>query len=137
MLLPFYSIGQKYEHVKKYIDRVMPYAVLVQQKYNVPICITIGVAAMESGWGRSNVSKVHCNHLGLKGSKGYMSFGSDKEGFLYFGRLLGNSRRYKGLQYIRDYKTYCIELSCLGYNKREEYAPGLIQLIDQFNLNEL
>jgi len=66
----------------------------IEEDYNVNAVFAIAVAAHESGWGKHQANTN--NLFGLKGSNGWMSFGSKAECINYFGRLIHNnySTRY-------------------------------------------
>lgn len=53
----------------EYIKRFLPDALRIEQNYGVPSGVSLGMSALESGWGVSELSKVYNNYFGMsKGS---------------------------------------------------------------------
>ena len=76
----------------------------VEQEYGVNGMFVIGVAFLESGYGKykSNTN----NYYGMRSGNGYMSFSSPAENILYFGKLM-NKNLYKGKSMSQIAKIYC------------------------------
>ena len=76
----------------------------VEQEYGVNGMFAIGVAFLESGYGKYKANTN--NYYGMRSGSGYMSFSSPAENILYFGKLM-NKNLYKGKSMSQIAKIYC------------------------------
>lgn len=122
-------------------------------KYNIPASITLSQGLLESGAGRSWLTKSSNNHFGIKchGWTGRRVFHDDDErgecfraydnprqSFEDHSRFLATQSRYARLfNYARtDYKSWARGLKQCGYATNPQYASKLIQIIELYNLNQ-
>ncbi len=130
-------------HARNFIERIYPYADSIEQQYKLPAEVTIAIACLESGYGRSHYAKTKHNFLGIRayqrGKAGYRTFKSDAECFEYFERLLFENERYDKLKEIQgdDLREWIQTLCDLGYNHRQKYVEKLLHLIDFLKLQDL
>jgi uncharacterized protein YraI len=131
-------------------------------KYRVPASVTIAQAILESGWGRSGLSKMDHNYFGIKcfGSPGPIAIGcrsyrtsecvgrkcyrtsaqfrvyrNAADSFLDHGRFLVVNPRYrKAFSYVNNPDQFAREIHKAGYATSPTYATSLIRLMRQYNL---
>ena len=136
-----------------YIDQYKDLAIEQMLKYNIPASITLSQGLLESGAGRSWLTKSSNNHFGIKchGWTGRRVFHDDDERgecfraydnprqrFEDHSRFLATQSRYARLfNYSRtDYKSWARGLKQCGYATNPQYASKLIQIIELYNLNQ-
>lgn len=136
-----------------YIDQYKDLAIEQMLKYNIPASITLSQGLLESGAGRSWLTKSSNNHFGIKchGWTGRRVFHDDDErgecfraydnprqSFEDHSRFLATQSRYAQLfNYARtDYKSWARGLKHCGYATNPQYASKLIQIIELYNLNQ-
>lgn len=136
-----------------YIDQYKDLAIEQMLKYNIPASITLSQGLLESGAGRSWLTKSSNNHFGIKchGWTGRRVFHDDDErgecfraydnprqSFEDHSRFLATQSRYARLfNYSRtDYKSWARGLKHCGYATNPQYASKLIQIIELYNLNQ-
>lgn len=136
-----------------YIDQYKDLAIEQMLKYNIPASITLSQGLLESGAGRSWLTKSSNNHFGIKchGWTGRRVFHDDDErgecfraydnprqSFEDHSRFLATQSRYARLfNYSRtDYKSWARGLKQCGYASNPQYASKLIQIIELYNLNQ-
>ena len=136
-----------------YIDQYKDLAIEQMLKYNIPSSITLSQGLLESGAGRSWLTKSSNNHFGIKchGWTGRRVFHDDDErgecfraydnprqSFEDHSRFLATQSRYARLfNYSRtDYKSWARGLKQCGYATNPQYASKLIQIIELYNLNQ-
>lgn len=135
-----------------YVDQYKDLAIEQMLKYNIPASITLSQGLLESGAGRSWLTKSSNNHFGIKchGWTGRRVFHDDDErgecfraydnprqSFEDHSRFLATQSRYARLfNYARtDYKSWARGLKQCGYATNPQYASKLIQIIELYNLN--
>lgn len=136
-----------------YIDQYKDLAIEQMLKYNIPASITLSQGLLESGAGRSWLTKSSNNHFGIKchGWTGRRVFHDDDErgecfraydnprqSFEDHSRFLATQSRYARLfNYSRtDYKSWARGLKQCGYATNPQYASKLIKIIELYNLNQ-
>lgn len=136
-----------------YVDQYKDLAIEQMLKYNIPASITLSQGLLESGAGRSWLTKSSNNHFGIKchGWTGRRVFHDDDErgecfraydnprqSFEDHSRFLATQSRYARLfNYSRtDYKSWARGLKQCGYATNPQYASKLIQIIELYNLNQ-
>lgn len=154
--LPSFSTKRKVEkkrpeHVQKYIDRFLKVAKNESKKFGIPVSITLAQGILESNSGRSQLSKRHNNHFGVKWyGKGRWAYYTDErpncrfrvydtawESFRDHSILL-TTKRYKHLHKLKktDYKGWAYGLKRAGYATSKSYAQTLIKIIEDFDLDK-
>lgn len=136
-----------------YIDQYKDLAIEQMLKYNIPASITLSQGLLESGAGRSWLTKSSNNHFGIKchGWTGrrvfhdddergecFRAYGNPRQSFEDHSRFLATQSRYARLfNYSRtDYKSWARGLKQCGYATNPQYASKLIQIIELYNLNQ-
>lgn len=129
-------------HARAYVERIYPLAQELRDQHQMPLVVSLGIACLESGYGRSRYARQRNNHLGIRtyqsGKADYRRFTSVDDCFHYFGELL-NSERYASLKEIdpSELDVYLKGLQACGFNHRDHYFKKLLVVIDFLNLHQL
>jgi LysM repeat protein len=147
--------GQPNQKVLDYIDLYKEIAVREMIEYKIPASITMAQGILESGAGQSELALKSNNHFGIKchtdwkGDKVYYDDDAKDECFRKYNHVeesyrdhstfLVNKTRYAELftLNITDYKGWAKGLKAAGYATNPKYADLLINLIEEYNLQEL
>lgn len=130
------------DHAREYVEKIYPYAIKAQKEQSIPAPITIAIACLESGYGRSSYAQNKNNHLGIRiyknGKAGYRDFSSLEQCFDYYINMF-NLERYAPLQEIEgnDIPAFIKGLQVCGFNHRDKYTKKLAVMIDFLHLEEL
>jgi flagellum-specific peptidoglycan hydrolase FlgJ len=130
------------DHAREYVQKIYPYAIKVQREQSIPAPITIAIACLETGYGRSTYAQEKNNHLGIRiyknGEAGYRDFSSLDECFEYYINMF-NLERYAPLQEIAldDLPGFIKGLQDCGFNHRDKYSKKLAIMINFLHLEEL
>ena len=149
-----------------FIEMVEPIAIDVYEKYGIYPSVTISRAAIESNWGKSELSKEYFNLFGIKADKSwngrsvnmntkegyndtenaaFRRYRSYKESIYDYGKFLSENKRYEkaGLFKAKNGKAQAQVLEDAGYATKENskgelvYADVLINLMDKYNLDKV
>ncbi len=132
----------KIAHVRKYVQSIYPYAAKIQQEHRIPAPITLAIACVESGYGRSYIAKNKFNHLGIRnwqqGKPSYRRFSSTEACFEYYSNMF-NKKRYRSLRTVEseDLDVWVKKIQECGYNPFESYRHELMKMIRFVRLDEL
>lgn len=138
---------------QNYIDQYKDLAIEQMLRYNIPASITLSQGLLESGAGRSDLTRHGNNHFGIKchGWTGRTSYHDDdargecfraydnaKQSYEDHSRFLATQSRYARLFSLgrTDYKGWAHGLKACGYATNPQYASKLIQIIELYNLNQ-
>jgi flagellar protein FlgJ len=138
---PDFSIVEP-EHARAYLTKIYPYAVQIHHQQGVPIPITLGIACLESGYGRSHYAQTRHNHFGIRsyqgGKAGYRHFSSIEDCFKTFAQLF-ELERYAPLRSVApdDLPAFAQGLQQCGFNHRDKYRKKLLHLIAFLELEAL
>lgn len=142
--------NQQYlDYIEKYKDE----AIEQMQRYHIPASITLAQGLLESGAGRSSLTRKSNNHFGIKcgsgwrGRKTYHDDDARGECFRVYknarasyedhSRFLAGKQRYASLFKLKttDYKGWARGLKKAGYATSPTYAKKLIELIELYELD--
>jgi len=129
-------------HAREYVEKIYPLAAKIEQERNIPTAVTIAIASLESGYGRSYYAQTKHNHLGIRayyqGKAGYRTFSSDEACFEYFGAIF-DLERYQPLQTLasEDLEVWVKTICECGYNHRPSYIKKVMQMIRFLKLDQL
>lgn len=137
----YHKVADQLQYIKdNYI-----YAKMLEDSFNIPMCITFAQAIHESGAGTSNLAKNANNHFGVKGYGKCKKFGkwryfkNVEECYKHRGQFFKQNLSYM-LEYDKnDYKLWCRKLGQCGYAGKNnfEYTKKLIETIEKYELNKL
>jgi flagellum-specific peptidoglycan hydrolase FlgJ len=136
-------------HVDSYIKRFLKTAKQEAELFNIPVSIKLAQGILESNAGRSELSRKHNNHFGMKyrGTGKFAVYRDDtpKDRFQVYksawrsyrdhSKLLCMSR-YSHLRKLKrtDYKSWAYGLKKAGYATAPHYAKSLIKVIETYKL---
>lgn len=147
-----YSQAKRYKIYEEYIETYKGIAVDHMRKYKIPASITLAQGLLESGAGKSALTKNSNNHFGIKchndwtGGKVYQADDTPNDCFRKYkraedsfedhSRFLADKPRYKSLfaLEITDYRGWAKGLQQAGYATDKAYANKLIKLIEDYEL---
>lgn len=152
-LLPMCAPAQSQADIVAYIARYRQTALEQERQYGIPAPVILAQGILESGAGKSSLTRRSNNHFGIKkgsGWKGRLCYAWDddphKSPFRVYASaeasykdhslfLRGNSR-YAALfnKSIYDYRGWAIGLQKAGYATSPTYAKALIGYIDSYRL---
>ena len=141
-----------------------PYAIATQAAHGVPASITLAQAALESGWGESELTKTANNFFGIKDqakdeykgpnvtrdtteyingvkvtvNSAFRRYSTPQGSFNDHSVFLLKNSRYKNLFKIplTDFEAWAKGLKAAGYATDPNYANKLITLVKAYNLNQ-
>jgi len=140
------------EVVNIYIDNYSKIAKEEMVQYGIPASITLAQGILESGAGRSALSKKSNNHFGIKCHKGwtgqrvfhdddelqecFRKYKDPKYSFRDHSLFLTQRTRYEGLFAYKknDYKSWAKGLRKAGYATDPKYPQKLINIIETYQL---
>lgn len=141
-----------------YIKRFLAVAKVEQQKYGIPVSITLGQGLLESRRGKSKLAEDANNHFGIKcfaahkhkkagchyakdeawmGRQPFKAYQSAWACYRDHSILIATSKRYKHLPKKfsdTDYKGWAKGIADAGYASDRRYAQKLIALIKALGL---
>lgn len=140
-----------------FIDRVSGDAVRSQRETGVPASVTLAQAILESGWGKSGLSRQANNFFGIKGegpaghttmrtrevlhgrevyvNANFRKYNSPAESFTDHGRFLRNNPRYaQAFKHTDDPARFAAEIHKAGYATDPNYAKQLTGIINRYGL---
>lgn len=147
------AIAQSSTDIQSYISQYKQIALDQEKKYGIPAPITLAQGILESGAGKSMLTRNANNHFGVKAFGGwtgpvylawddekqksrFRSYSSAMESYRDHSLFLKNNSRYNGLfsKSVYDYRAWAIGLQKAGYATAGNYAKALIGLVDAYRL---
>lgn len=146
-----------------FIDKIGNYAKVLHEKYGVLPSISIAQAILESNWGESELSAKYNNFYGIKGSdesntielntkeyvneewieisgrfRVYENWQESMEAHtqLFVNGTTWNPQQYATVLAAKDYQEAAQALQTSGYATDPTYPEKLIELIQQYKLNQ-
>lgn len=139
--------------IQAYIMQYQQIAIEQEKAYGVPAPITLAQGILESGAGKSGLTRNANNHFGIKAYGGWTGriylawddeatkskfrwYNSASESFRDHSLFLKNNSRYRFLfsKSIYDYRGWANGLQKAGYATSPTYAKALIGYIDTYKL---
>lgn len=154
LLLTDISFGQQSDAIKKYIEQYKDIAMAEMQRTGVPAAITLAQGIHESGAGIGKLAVTANNHFGIKCKSNwagqsvkhtddaknecFRKYASAEASYRDHSDFLKNSQRYVFLFAIdpSDYAAWANGLKQAGYATNPKYAPALIKLIEDYQLQD-
>lgn len=142
------------KNVSAFLKKIQPMAISQEKLHGIPASITMAQAALESGWGTSQLAAKYNNYFGVKcgsfskcvelmasdGSPAkWRVYSSIDASFDDHSKVLKASRYSKAFSYpVSDYKNWAKAIEAGGYAGSETtYASTLISLIEKYNLDKI
>ena len=134
-----------------YIDQYKDIAIEEMANYRRPASITLAQGLLESGAGKSYLSRCGNNHFGIKShgwqgrtikhdddkkQESFRAYDSPRESYEDHSRFIANRERYQRLfsLNITDYRGWANGLKQCGYATNPKYAQRLISNIETYQL---
>lgn len=165
----YISKKSKYEislEKSKFIEEVKDGAMYNYNKYGILPSITVSQAILESGWGKSKLSKESNNLFGIKADNSwdgeaveaitsenyddtikakFRKYKSITDSIKDHGKFLSENKRYRenGLFDSKNYEKQAQALEDAGYSTKTDkngkliYGDMLIEIIEKYNLTKL
>lgn len=152
-LIAFFSLAQR-EKGEKYIALYKDAAIKEMRRSGVPAAITLAQGMLESGYGESELCKKSNNHFGIKckenwtGERTYADDDEKGECFRVYPNayesykdhsdFLRSREWYNSLFKLEptDYEGWAYGLKKAGYATEKKYPQMLINLINDYNLQQ-
>ena len=151
------AIGKLPRTGNAFIDTYARAAIESQKKTGVPASVTMAQAILESGWGKSGLTRDANNFFGMKGSgpagsvtvrtrevvnghsiyinAAFRKYHNAQESFADHGNLLKNASRYRpAFAYKNNPEQFAREIQKSGYATDPHYASTLISIMRQYHL---
>lgn len=137
------------KHIEQYVQRFLKTAQAEAERFNIPVSITLAQGIIESNAGRSQLSRRHNNHFGIKwrGFGKYAVYADDspKDRFQVYksawhsyrahSKLLAGNRYGHLCKLNRlQYRKWARGLKKCGYATEKRYAEILINVIEKYQL---
>lgn len=145
--------AQSSSDIQAYISKYKQIALEQERNYGIPAPITLAQGILESGAGKSELTRNSNNHFGIKALGGWNGriylawddeteksrfrvYDSAEESFKDHSEFLKNNSRYKDLftKSVYDYRGWANGLQKAGYATATNYAKALIGYIDAYQL---
>lgn len=139
-----------------YIERFRETALRHEREYGIPASITLAQGILESGAGKSSLSRNANNHFGIKAFGGWTGpiykakddevglskfrvYESADDSYSDHAKLLKSGARYRSLfdKSVFDYRSWANGLQKAGYATSPVYARALIGYIEAYRLYEI
>ena len=146
-------LAQSAIDIKSYIEQYKQIALDQEKAYGIPAPITLAQGILESGAGKSGLTRNANNHFGIKAYGGWTGriylawddeatkskfrwYNSASESFKDHSVFLKNNSRYRSLftKSVYDYRGWANGLQRAGYATSPTYAKALIGYIDAYKL---
>ena len=153
IIVPTVALSQSSGDILAYIEKYKMIALDQERQYGVPASITLAQGILESGAGRSGLTRNSNNHFGIKAMGGWNGavyhawddepqksrfrvYSNAAESFRDHSLFLRNNGRYRSLfsKSVYDYRGWAIGLQKAGYATAKNYASALIGFIDSYRL---
>lgn len=150
------SLAQSSADIYSYISQYKQIALEQEKQYGIPASITLAQGILESGAGKSSLTRNANNHFGVKAYGGwtgavylawddeqqksrFRKYGSAADSYRDHASFLKNNNRYRSLfsKSVYDYRAWAIGLQKAGYATAGSYAKALIGFIDAYKLYAL
>ena len=137
---------------QQYIDQYKDIAIEQMMHYHIPASITLAQGLLESGAGRSELTRNSNNHFGIKcnnnwtGRRTYHDDDAKNDCFRVYdsaydsyedhSKFLSSNQRYRPLFQLKptDYKGWAKGLKACGYATSPVYAEKLVEIIQLYKL---
>lgn len=146
-----FSQAKRYKIYDEYIDKYKHIAIDHMRRHKIPASITLAQGLLESGAGKSELTRNSNNHFGIKchndwkGEKVYKADDGPNDCFRKYKRvedsyedhaLFLKRSRYTPLFSLKitDYREWAKMLQKLGYATDKAYANKLIKIIEDYEL---
>lgn len=147
------------DYKKAYLDETLELAKSVSDRYDLFTSVVLAQSALESNYGKSELSQNYNNYFGIKGKAGsedavyfettevnngkaqkvkepFKSFLSKNDSFNYYGKLITGLKRYENVVAARDFREAARALQEGGYATDPSYADKIISIVEKYELGQ-
>ena len=127
LILLFLAPVAGFTQTKTFLTKFRPLADSLEEEYEIPASVILGVAIIESSSGTSRNCKLLNNYFGIVGkndllkTKGiktrYKQYEDATASFIHFCKVLKKKKYYKKLKGNMDYKLWTEAISQHGYSE--------------------
>ena len=146
--------GTYQQRAQAYVDQYKDLAIAEQQRSGIPAAITLGQGILETEAGNSELATKANNHFGIKCKKEwkgetfahtddakdecFRKYTCANDSYKDHSDYLKNSPRYTPCfqQKLTDYGAWASNLRRCGYATNPRYAQQLVQIIEDFHLQD-
>jgi len=98
----------------------------LEKVYQIPACVMLSVAYIESGGGTSNIAKKLHNHFGIRGKNdvaisgyksGYRYYPTFRDSYVGFCKLVASKPYYATMKGSKDHEKWLKSIAACGYAK--------------------
>lgn len=128
----------------KFTEEDIALAEKVYKKYDIPVAVTLGQYALESGYGEKTVGKNNYFNIKGKGTNGYKDYDSKEESFMAYGKLIAGkylSPVFGEMSQVKDKsddvamaKAWITGIYKGGYAEDPDYIDKVMGVIESNNL---
>ena len=143
-----------------FLQQILPGALKIQEKYGVPVSLTLAVAIGDTGWGQHSVKDAK-NLFGIKAGSNwtgrvvyaetkeqnpdgswvtitdaFRAYDSYDDAIEDFGNLLASLDRYKGVINAKSAEEACYKIKEGGYATANNYPEYLMNFIKTYGLDQ-
>lgn len=147
--------AQSQADILSYISTYKQIALDQEHEFGIPAPITLAQGILESGAGKSGLTRSSNNHFGIKALGGWTGaihqawddepqkskfrvYASAAESYRDHSKVLKAPRYHKCFQKsIYDYRGWAFEIKAAGYASAPNYAQALIGFIEAYRLYEI
>ncbi|RVU55682.1 glycoside hydrolase family 73 protein [Anaerosphaera multitolerans] len=144
---------------EEYLENTKYLAMEVSKKYKLFPSVTLAQSALESNFGRSELSTEYKNYFGIKSNSGenavglntseyidgeevtlkenFRRYNTKEESFNDYAKLITEAGRYESVRRAKNYEEAAVALYESGYATDPNYSQKIIDLIEEYNLHEL
>jgi uncharacterized FlgJ-related protein len=132
---------------KDYIDKYKPISAKLSAEYEIPQGLILGIAIIESGWGKSKNCKLLNNHFGIVGKnklrkKGlhskFKQYENGEDSYKDFCKTVSHKKYYKKLKGNDSIALWIDAMSKSGYSEQPLKWKNLISgAIKKYKLGSL
>ena len=145
---------------KEFLQKAIPQAIRIQQRYDIPASAVLGQAIYESGYGKSQLAKQANNYFGLKAlskdwqgevvwmvtkdynktvthKQPFRKFDSVYDGFSGYVEFLKSYSRYKNVFKAKTGKDFVNRVAKAGYCNDSFYIKDVHAIIDRHKFENL
>ena len=146
------DISNAKDDYERYILTYYPLAIEQMNRYGIPASITLAQGLLESGAGKSELSRKSNNHIGINADKSwngstvssmdngrlckFRKYKEVRESYEDHSKFLAGRERYASLFRLKknDYEGWAKGLKKAGYAEDRQYPQKLISLIERYGL---
>ena len=140
LFLALFSVLSNLEgQSKKYVAKYKPLCDSLSAQFGIPSQVILGIAIVESGYGKSKVCRLLNNHFGIVGKNNlrqthniksrYRYYLNDTASFIHFCKLVASRKYYQKLKGSTNIHKWLVTISRSGYCKYPKRWTNAIMVL--------